>query len=124
MKVESSRYFCTDLSVGELGGRIPKNHAGVDVSAGRMYLFPFTNMYDSANMCFGNNAMQVVYPADDLRGLSWYYDMVWASPFNNDLGVKAVARSISPEAWYDQLAKAAEDGEAFPYEVLRGYVPR
>lgn len=120
--VESSRYFCTDKTFGQLGSEI---HMSPNPSA-RMWLLPYTNMYEGGDMCFGANSMPRVFPTDNLRGLAYYVDVIWASPFNNDLGVKSAIQEYrgNPESWYNLLAEYGERGEPFPYEKLKDYTPR
>jgi len=51
--------------------------------------------------------------------------MIFNSPFNQDLGVKALSRSsqyCSVDAWFDYLARLAKEPEPkFPYGELSGY---
>lgn len=119
MTVESTRYFCTDLPAS----RLPRRLINSVNPEERIYLLPFTNTYAEGNMCYGSNSMPRVFHEGNLRGLDWYYDYMFESPFNDDLGITALARSESPSSWYSQLARLAQTNEPFPYEKLRGYRP-
>lgn len=122
LKVQSSQYFCTDLPVGSLPGEFitrPKPES-------RVFLLPFTNTYSSAQMCYGQNSMPTTFTNGVLKGLHWYYQYLFESPFNNDLGLNAVDRdkfSGPPREWYELLATKAESGEGFPYDMLREFTP-
>lgn len=114
-----SLYYCTDFSVSRLPAKVvrsldPANH---------IFLLPFTNTYDSAQMCYGDNTMPKRFTGNNLRGLDWYYQFLFAGAFNNDLGVRAIGSmsESSIREWYATLAKIAEDGGKFPYERLSGY---
>lgn len=115
----SSWYFCTDLAVGRLPSVFTKSTKAAD----RIFLLPFTNTYDSGVMCYGDNTMPRRFSGGNLRGLDWYYQYLFASPFNNDLGIYATG-ARSPEAigaWYKKLADLAADGGTFPYSCLSGF---
>ena len=109
------KYFCTDLPVSKL----PRQFISSINHANRVFLLPFTNTYDDGHMCTGGNTMPVRLVNGNLRGLDWYYNYLFESPFNEDLGVRATG--MSPSNWYDLLAKTAEAGARFPYEKLRGW---
>lgn len=114
-----SRYYCTDISVGRLPARVVWDINAAD----HIFLLPFTNTYASAQMCYGDNTMPRRFTSNNLRGLDWYYQFLFAGAFNNDLGVKAIntTNDASIRAWYDTLATIAEEGGKFPYERLNGY---
>ena len=116
----STYYFCTDLNVGKL----PKTFINaIDHSKG-IYLMPFTNMYDNGRMCFGDNHMPARYLENNLRGLDYYYKFLWETPFNNDLGLRAIGNSMGVSDWYNSLGQLAKDKGEFPYEKLSGYRAR
>lgn len=109
------KYFCTDMSVSKL----PRQFISSVNHANRIFLLPFTNTYDDGHMCTGSNTMPSRFPGGNLRGLDWYYNYLFESPFNDDLGVRATG--MTPSSWYELLAKTASAGGRFPYEKLRGW---
>jgi hypothetical protein len=116
-KSTGSRYYATNAKVGNL----PKTFIwGVDGNK-HIYLSPFPNTYSEGNMCYGGNSMPTQFTENNLRGLDWYYQFLFESPFNNDLGLRAVSGEPSIEAWFKKLADAAKDNKPFPYESLRGF---
>jgi hypothetical protein len=116
-KFRDARYYCTNLPLARLPREIVSK-TGPSIS-----ILPFTNVYSEANLCMGNNSIISDFLNNDLRATSWYHDMLWASPFNNDLGVRALKESSkyrdSNSSWYKHLAKLAKDGKGFPYEEVR-----
>lgn len=115
--VSLSKYFCTDLT----GDRVPKELInGIDHGK-RIFLFPFSNTYDHAGMCFGNNSMPRIIKKANLRELNWYYEYLFNSPFNDDLGIEAAKGRPAVRNWYSDLAAAAKAGTGFPYERLSGF---
>jgi hypothetical protein len=116
-KVTSSKYFCTDLPVNKL----PKTFINQTNSTDRVYLLPMSNTYREGNMCFGGNSMPINMADNNLRSLDWYYQYLWESPFNCDLGIAALSRSMEVPAWYDLLKKRVENSEPFPYNLLSGW---
>ncbi len=115
--VKNSIYMCTDLPISKL----PKSFiAGPDKTKG-IYLLPMSNTYDGGNMCFGGNQMPARFKDNQFRGLDWYYRFLWETPFNSDLGIKAIGGATSPSNWYSTLAKVAKDGKVFPYRDLSGW---
>lgn len=116
-QIEGSRYFCTDLTPG----RLPKDFIYTVSSSMRIFLLPMTNTYAEGNMCYGNNSMPARFVDNNLRGLDWYYQYMFESSFNDDLGVKAIGESLTPRQWYQLLKETAQADKPFPYEKLRGY---
>lgn len=116
-KSNGSRYFVTDLKAGAL----PKDFIFNVDHARRIWLFPFPNTYSEGNMCYGSNSMPSMFQDGNLAGLNWYYQFLFDSPFNNDLGLRGVQGEQSISAWFQKLAKAAKENTPFPYESLRGY---
>lgn len=119
LEMEQSKYFCTDLPTS----RLPRRFINGINHAERIFLLPFTNTYDGGNMCYGSNTMPRVFADGNLRGLDWYYDYMFESPFNNDLGLRALGDSVSPGTWYRDLARIASEGGEFPYNRLSGFTP-
>jgi hypothetical protein len=114
--IQWSKYFCTDLTVPQL-----KPGFIDDINPrGHIFLFPMSNTYEDAKMCYGNNSMPSSFPINNLRGLDWYYQYLFESPFNDDLGIKAV-RGYYVNEWYSLLNKCAKEGTSFPYTKLANY---
>ena len=84
-----------------------------------IYPLPMSNTYGQGNMCYGGNQMPARFKDNNLRGVDWYYKYLWESPFNNDLGIRAIGDAYSVSEWYGILAKCAENKEPFPYKYLR-----
>ena len=115
--VNVSRYFSTDRPVSGLPNRFinavsPSDH---------VFGLPFTNTYSDCHMCFGGNSMPSSFRSNNLRGLDWYYQYLFETPFNDDLGLYAVQNRPQPSAWYHELATLAAEGKPFPYHKLVGY---
>lgn len=117
MEASRSRYFCTNAKVGNL----PKTFINEVDHSKHVYLMPFPNTYSEGALCFGGNSMPTQFVDNNLRGLDWYYQVLFESPFNNDLGIRALANEPSIEGWFSTLATAAKENKPFPYEELRGY---
>lgn len=115
--VSSSKFMCTDLPISKL----PKNFIEVHDNKLGLYLLPMSNTYAEGNMCYGGNHMPARFKDNNLRGLDWYYRFLWETPFNNDLGIKAIGDSHGVKDWYKVLEKEAKDNKPFPYKMLRGY---
>lgn len=115
-EVESIKYLCTSLAFQELPRKI---YAGPNL-AGKISILPFSNMYDRGDMCFGANQTVRNFTKNDLRGLKRYHDVLWDSPFNDDLGVRALRTSTygTTAKWFAYLAKCAKDGLPFPYSDI------
>lgn len=117
-KFRDARYYCTNLPLA----RIPKEI--VTKTGPSIMILPFTNVYAEANLCMGQNSIISDFLNNNLSGVSWFHDMLWASPFNNDLGVKALKpgssfRDQPASAWYKHLAQLAQDGKGFPYAEIQ-----
>jgi hypothetical protein len=115
-KYHSATYYATNLPLARLPReKITKSGPGISI-------LPFTNVYDNATLCTGSNSLITDFLGNDLRGTIWYHDMLWASPFNNDIGVIAIKSNSDyrghPASWYAHLAKLAKDGKGFPYDQL------
>lgn len=117
MSQENVRYFCTDVPVSLL----PKEFIEAPNPSKRIFVSPFWNTYGDGRMCLGGNMTPGNFTKGNLRGLDYYYQVLFNSPFNNDLGVRAVT-SASVNTWDKELAKAAKE-EAFPYNLLNGFTP-
>jgi hypothetical protein len=113
---EATKYFCTDLPLNKL----PKDFINQISHKDGIYLLPMSNTYDEGKMCYGNNSMPARFKDNNFRGLDWYFRYLWETPFNNDLGIRAVG-SVSVSTWYDLLARMARENKTFPYRDLRGW---
>lgn len=113
--LQNSFYLVTDLPVNKLPIEFLKSQSYTK----RLFLMPFTNAYADCKMCFGGNRMPVRFPADNLRGLDYYYSFLWDTPFNNDLGIHDKVRNFTVRDWYYMLRDLAKvPGNKFPYEKL------
>jgi len=113
-----TRYFCTDLS----GRFIPKDKISCVDSRARIFLSPFSNTYEQGHMCYGYNTLPKRVSETNLRPLDGFYEFLFNSPFNDDLGIRALARSTDVGTWYRSLEKLANEGKPFPYSKLRGWI--
>jgi hypothetical protein len=107
-QVSKSRYFCTNKTVPQLPDSFLAN---VDKNGG-VYLLPIANMYETGAMCFGNNAMPMKF-GSNLRGLDYYYQVLFDAPYNNDLGVRAFGTS-NVTSWFSKWAGQKE----FDYDAV------
>jgi hypothetical protein len=115
--VQSSKFMCTDLPISKLPKKFIESHSGQD----GLYLLPMSNTYAEGNMCYGGNHMPARFKDNNLRGLDWYYRFLWETPFNSDLGIKAIRDSRGVSEWYNHLEKEAKAGRPFPYKELHNY---
>jgi hypothetical protein len=113
--VADTRFLSTDKKLSELNR---KSYLKVEPG---FFLIPFSNIYEDARMCYGANVRTGKVDLPELRPLHWYYEILFTSPFNDDLGVRALkpadGRTVS--WWYTHLAEMAEKNKPFPYELLR-----
>lgn len=115
--VNSSCFMCTDLPVSKL----PKSFiSGIDASKG-IYLLPMSNTYPEGKMCYGGNNMPARFKDNQFRGLDWYFRFLWETPFNSDLGIRAIGSVMSPYEWYLLLGKLAGEKKTFPYRDLSNW---
>lgn len=116
--VIDTRYMATNKQLSEL----PR--AFLQPGQNGLALLPFTNVYSDGRLCYGSNVRISEINLPDLRPLNWYYEVLFISPFNNDLGVPGLtntARSTYSVAdWFRMLADKAADNAKFPYEFLSG----
>lgn len=118
-KVSGCFYAATNLPLAKMPReRISASH----LRSGKGFTtMPFTNVYNDGRLCYGGNSMPVNISGDDFRQLGWYYDVLWNSPFNDDLGIYSLrTRDKYPTylSWFEHLAKLAEKNEPFPYDDL------
>lgn len=111
-------YWCTHLSYEELDKKI---YTSRSLSKGIQFL-PFSNTYDNGTLCYGGNAIIRNYTKYDLRGVRRNYDVLFDSPFNHDLGIRALADGASgvysTASWFDKLALLAKENQPFPYSEI------
>lgn len=121
-RVYEPLFFGTELP----SSRIERKYYAAPSTATGIYLLPFANMYDNGRMCLGSNHLPLNLEKGDLRPLNAYYHVIFNSPFNQDLGVKALSpdsRYASTDSWFKYLADLAkEPNPRFPFQELRGYV--
>lgn len=107
-------YYCTSQTFPEI-----RKNAMPSLDAFK--LLPFSNVYDNARLCTGENSLPTTFPLFDLSALYAWFNVLWDSPFNMDLGVKAAKDPYrgDPPAWFKLLAERAEDANpTFPYDQL------
>jgi hypothetical protein len=117
-KVVSVKYLATKLTPAQIPDNLDITGQGISRATG-MALLPFTNFYGDGGMCYGGNVMPVKF-TNNLRGLDYYYQVIFVSPFNDDLGLKAMnavdgLKTETPSSFYNSLTKF----KTFPYEALR-----
>lgn len=115
--VSHANYFCTDLPLNKL----PRTFINEVRHSAGIYDLPMSNTYGGGAMCYGGNSMPARFKDGNLRGLDWYYRYLWETPFNDDLGIRAVSNSIRVSTWYNALTKHAKANKVFPYVDLAGY---
>jgi len=113
-KITQTRFLCTNLSRGALPLKFYERPGG------SVALLPFTNVYESGNLCYGNNIVTREFKGSDLKGLHSHYEVLFSAPFNNDLGINALRprSSYSVADWFEHLAELAQEGRSFPYNKL------
>lgn len=111
-----TRYFITKSTLGNLPKKI---FTGRDSDAGVSGM-PFSNCYEDHRMCFGDNCMPMRVTENNFSVLHWYYQFLWETPFNDDLGLRFVKDPPSVSSWYAHLAELAKEGKPFPYEKVIG----
>lgn len=111
--VSDTRYFCTDKPLQELARK-----CYFSLNDG-LSLMPFTNTYTNGRLCYGQNVRTSQVTVPDMRGLHWYYEMLFTTPFNDDLGINAISyANITVPTWYQLLANLAIENKPFPYDKL------
>lgn len=114
-KVAESLYFCTSLPLAEF----PREIVKAPDRSKKITILPFSNVYDTGRVCVGQNGLIYNYKNGDLRALNWHFEFLWKTPFNYDLGVKALRTSnFNVDSWFAHLAKLAEEKKPFPYSEI------
>lgn len=121
-RVVDTKYWSTNKTLPEI---VRKSYLSASGKPAYLSIMPFTNVYTDGNLCFGSNVRILNIKGGDFKPLHWYYEMLFTSPFNNDLGISAL-KSSSPyrsdiAAWYKHLADLATKKEPFPYEQLSAF---
>ncbi len=109
-EVKSTHYYSTPKDVNELPNTLPGRLPGI------FNYVPFPNFYDNFTMCFGGNSLLHKTNGTDLRMLLMFYQVIAGSPFNDDLGVRALNDSMRPSEWFRHLAEYYKEHKAFPYK--------
>lgn len=110
--VQDTKYFCTNKKVTQL----PEDNIIMEADKKNgIWLMPFPNFYGDGRMCYGRNTMPTRY-SNNLRGLDYFYQVIFESPFNDDLGIPGISHTRSPANWFKELAALTQ----FPYEKLSG----
>ena len=116
--VADTKYMATNKQLSEL------TRSFLQPGQAGLAMLPFTNVYSDGRLCYGSNVRIAEINLPDMRPLNWYYEVLFLSPFNNDLGVPGLtsnARSTYTSTdWFKLLADRAADGQKFPYEFLSG----
>lgn len=86
--------------------------------SGEAALLPVSNLYDSARLCYGSNLRVSEFKLPDLRPLVSYYHTLTGSPFNDDLGVKAIRGAFTTSGWFAEMARLAKTKSPFPYATI------
>lgn len=118
--VTDSRYYVTYKFLIELDRRFPSKS---DLDMEKMC---FTNVYDDARLCYGENVRVAEVKLPDLKPLNWYYEILFISPFNDDLGLPTLVNSKfreHPDTWYKHLGDLALANKPFPYNELTKFKP-
>lgn len=114
-KVDGVYYFVTPKSVTQLP--VDKIITAKSQIEG-IFEMPFTNFYNGGKMCYGGNTMPV-YHTNNLRGLDYYFQVIFNSAFNNDLGIRNIhtPKEVdyrTPSKYYKWLSTL----ETFPYDLM------
>ncbi len=112
----NTMYFSTDNPISKL----PRTFISQVSNRDRIYYHAMSNTYDLGNMCYGGNAMPSRFKDNNLRGLDYYFNFLWTTPFNDDLGIRGASYD-SVRGWYRLLADLAKEKKGYPYDKLRGW---
>lgn len=104
--VTQARYLCTDKKLSQL----PLKR--VDTGDENIWILPMPNTYSHGSMCYGRNTMPSGF-TDNFRGLDWYFQFLFSTPFNTDLSIPSIkGGGVVP--WISLLSSKDE----FPYDQL------
>jgi hypothetical protein len=108
--VYDTNYFITNKTVPE----IPSEFISFADPKKGIFSVPFSNFYGGdGKMCYGRNSMPFSFN-QNLRALDWYYQVIFNSPFNDDLGIHGTRTRVSVSSWYNKL----EGLNKFPYDEM------
>lgn len=107
---DNVKFFATSKKVYELG----ENFITSRDPANKIWTMPMPNFYGGANMCIGYNSVSHYLPLTDLSGLARYFDILYNSPFNDDLSIRDLREAMNVHSWIEFLSTRTE----FPYESL------
>ena len=113
-KRTDTKFFATDKRVGQLPLEPIKN----ENTAAHIWTLPMPNMYSGGAMCFGRNTLISAFDKNNLRGLDWFYKILYTSAYNSDLSVPSLKRGTNPVDWLDFLSTQ----DKYPYDYLKGYM--
>lgn len=129
------KFWCTDLTLDQYrekcGGKPPKGASREK----RIFIIPFSNMYDDGGICMGSNAQAATTKGMDLRVFEQYDRVFFDSFFNDDLGITCLTSegydAISGHScsgstvrkFYHLLGEEAKANREFPYHWLSEYTP-
>lgn len=120
-RVINTWYFATNKSIQELTRKFYNKPEKIFATS----TLPFNNCYSSGMLCYGSNVRVSTVKLPDLKPLHWYYDMLFSTPFNNDLSISAIKPNSKfynqYAAWYDHLHKLATENKPFPYNELTAF---
>ena len=85
-----------------------------------IFIVPFTNFYDNGTMCYGTSNYFSRFSNNDLRGINYYYQVIFDSAFNNHLGI----HNINFKGGMKDLLTHLSTLETFPYHLLLRKVRR
>lgn len=108
--VRKATYLCTPLELHEID--IPKPVVSRDHRK-HIYTLAMPNMYGDGRMCYGANTIPSSFD-DDVRGLTWYHNLLFESPFNSDLSVPGLKNGCECPSWLGRL----RDKSTYPYWQL------
>lgn len=109
-QLTDSRFLACSKTINQITDGTFQTQASAELGTFRM---PYPNFYDDFRMCYGQNTPIMRYN-NNLRGLDYFYQLIWEAPFNYDLGINVPTYQGRIPAWFDHLTKC----ETFPYELL------
>lgn len=116
------KYFCTDYLNYQykLTNKVHFPESGAPGK--RIFLLPFSNMYNDGRMCFGGNTAGGETDGYDLSVFNHYVRIFKNSFFNEDLGINNLGSGAPTDtgsviSFYEALSRE----ESFPYHWLSGY---
>lgn len=105
-----SRFLACSKTINQITDGTFQTSASAEAGTYRM---PYPNFYDDFRMCYGQNTPIMRYN-NNLRGLDYFYQLIWEAPFNYDLGINVPTFQGRIPEWFKHLTTC----EAFPYDLL------